>query len=241
MQIQPPTLPREDLDALGVKYRRIPVMSIGRDIYCDSRLIIQKLEERFPDGALGATRPDEKAIERLLEKWCIDGGVFARTAQLLPTDLPLLNDPKFIKDREDFSGRSWAKAQVTSMRPEALAHMREMFDFLETGLLADGREWILKTEKPSLADIEGDFQCLLRYLASSMLNIATNQVSGHFTGSPPSQMLSLLLYSHQPNILKYSPGYRASRRQCHSHFLLPKSPQPSKALRQSSTSRKPSL
>ena len=130
-------------------------MSIGRDIYCDTRLILQKLEERFPDGALGATKPDEKAVEKLLEKWCIDGGVFARAAQLIPPEAPLLNDPKFVKDREEYTGRSWAKSNVTKMRPEALAHMREMFDFLEMGLLADGREWILKTQNPSLADIEG--------------------------------------------------------------------------------------
>ncbi|KAL9120462.1 MAG: hypothetical protein Q9187_002982 [Circinaria calcarea] len=153
-QLQPPTLPREDLNALGVKYRRIPVMSIGRDIYCDTRLILQKLEERFPDGALGASQPDQRAIEKLLEIWCIDGGVFARAAQLIPPELPLLNDPKFTKDREEYTGRSWAKSDLSKMRPEALAAMREAFDFLETGFLSDGREWILKTQGPSMADIE---------------------------------------------------------------------------------------
>lgn len=58
--LQPVYLPREDIDALGVKYRRIPIMSIGRDIYCDTRLILQKLEEKFPNGALGASQPDQK-------------------------------------------------------------------------------------------------------------------------------------------------------------------------------------
>ena len=130
-------------------------MSIGRDIYCDTRLILQTLEARFPDGALGATQPDQKAIEKLLEKWCIDGGVFARASQLIPPEMPLLNDPKFKKDREDMSGRSWDKKNIIAMRPEAISHIRDAFVFLETGLLADGREWILKTAKPSLADIEG--------------------------------------------------------------------------------------
>lgn len=153
--MQPVTLPREDVSALGVKYRRIPIMSIGRDIYCDTRLILQKLEEKFPSGALGASEPDQKAVERLLEKWNIDSGVFVRAAQTLPPDMPLLNDTKFTKDREEFTGRSWAKAAIANMRPEALAHLRDAFDLLETGLLADGREWVLKTEKPSLADIEG--------------------------------------------------------------------------------------
>lgn len=116
-------------------------MSIGRDIYCDTRLILQKLEEKFPSGALGASQADQKAIERLLEIWTIDSGIFFRAVQALPLDMPLLKDSKFIKDREDYNGSSWAKADIGRHRPEALAHLRQAFDLLETGLLADGREW----------------------------------------------------------------------------------------------------
>ncbi|KAL9133053.1 MAG: hypothetical protein Q9175_005773 [Cornicularia normoerica] len=54
-------------------------------------------------------------------------------------EMPLLNDPK---------------EKIRAMGPEALAHIWDAFDFLETGLLAYGRQWILKTEKPSLAGIE---------------------------------------------------------------------------------------
>lgn len=148
-------MPRPDLEAIGVKYRRIPVMAIGRDVYCDTRLMLDKLEQLFPEGVLGASQPDQKAVEKLLEKWTIDAGVFARASQLIPTSMPLLNYEKFAKDREEFSGRSWDKKQIAAMRPESLAHIRESFSFLERTLLADDREWILKTEKPSLADIEG--------------------------------------------------------------------------------------
>jgi glutathione S-transferase len=154
-QIQPPVMPRPDLEAIGVNYRRIPVMGIGRDVYCDTRLMLDKLEQLFPSDSLGASQPDQKAVQKLLEKWTIDAGVFARASQLIPTSMPLLNDPKFTKDREDFSGRSWNKAQIEAMRPESIAHIREGFSFLERTLLADDREWILKTKKPSLADIEG--------------------------------------------------------------------------------------
>ena len=156
MQNQPPTLPRPDVKALGISYRRIPLMSIGRDVYLDSRLILHKLEKKFPDGALGATEPEQKGLEKLLEKWTIEAGVFNRAAQLIPTDMPLLRDPKFARDREDFSGRSWDSKDMAKMRPEAVAHVREAFALMETTLLADGREWILKTDKPSLADIEGE-------------------------------------------------------------------------------------
>ncbi len=153
VQMQPVMPPREDLSALGVNYRRIPVMSIGRDIYCDTRLIINKLEERFPDGALGAQQEDQKGIERLLEKWTGDA-LFGRAVQCLPLDLPLLSDPAFLKDRSEFQGQKWEKDAIEQMRPEALVHIRHAFDLLETTFLADGRNWIFKTQKPSLADIE---------------------------------------------------------------------------------------
>ena len=72
---------------------------------------------------------------------------------MITPELPLMSDPKFMKDREDFSGRPWNPEAAKAVRPEALSHLREAFDFLENGFLADGRDWILGTEKPSLADI----------------------------------------------------------------------------------------
>jgi glutathione S-transferase len=151
-------LPRPDLEALNVNYRRIPVLSIGRDVYCDSRLILRKLEQLFPEGAIGASDPDQRAIERLLERWTTDAGIFSRAVALIPTNLASMNDPAFRKDREGFSGQrpgGWSKEKTEKGRPEALAHIRDAFELLESTLLADGRTWILKTDKPSLADIEG--------------------------------------------------------------------------------------
>lgn len=149
-------MPRPDLKALGVNYRRIPVMAIGRDIYCDTRIMLRKLEELFPNSPLRASTSEKKAIEKFLEVWTIEAGIFVRASQLIPTNMPLLNDPKFTKDREDFSGRSWNKDQIAANRPEALAAIRNGFKFLETTVLADGRQWVLKTDRPTLADIEGE-------------------------------------------------------------------------------------
>ncbi|KAK5064656.1 hypothetical protein LTR84_000490 [Exophiala bonariae] len=151
---QAPVLPRPDLKALGINYRRIPLLAIGRDVYCDSRLILRKLEELFPDGALGASNPEEKAIQKFLEIWAVESGVFNRASQLIPSSMPLLNDPKFVKDREDLTSRPWSKEGIDANRPEALAAIRSGFQFLESTLLADGRDWVLKTDRPTLADIE---------------------------------------------------------------------------------------
>ena len=124
-------------------------------MYCDTRIILRKLEELFPNGAIGAAQPEHKALQKLLETWTIDGGIFTRASQLIPASMPLLNDPKFTQDREDYSGRSWEKSGIEANRPEALGHIRNVFDLVETTLLSDDREWIFKTEKPSLGDIEG--------------------------------------------------------------------------------------
>lgn len=92
-------------------------MAIGRDIYCDTRLIIEKLEQFFPASAahpaISAATGDEKALEKLLEFWMIDGGVFGRAAQLIPTDMPLRKDPKVCLD-DDTSWVLFANILISS-------------------------------------------------------------------------------------------------------------------------------
>ena len=154
--IQPLTLPRPDLAELGINYRRIPLLSIGRDIYYDTRLILARLEKSFPatPSYPALSVPQNKGLEALLEKFTVDAGIFSKAAQSLPPDLPVMKDEKFLKDREDFTGTSWTQADRVKGYPEALAHIKHAFDILEA-LLADGRQWIGGTEKASLADIHG--------------------------------------------------------------------------------------
>ncbi|PNS17993.1 2,3-bisphosphoglycerate-dependent phosphoglycerate mutase [Sphaceloma murrayae] len=154
--LQPPYLPRPTLTDLGVSYRRIPLLSIGSDIYCDTRLILSTLDRLFPASPShpALSSPSTAGTAALLSSFTIDGGVFARSAQLIPPQLPLLNDPKFTRDREDFMGRSWAKENIIRQRPEAIVHMRSIWDLYET-LLADGRDWVGGTEGVTLADIDG--------------------------------------------------------------------------------------
>ncbi|KAG8625169.1 hypothetical protein KVT40_006920 [Elsinoe batatas] len=154
--LQPPTLPRPTLSSLGVSYRRIPLLSINSSIYLDTRLILSTLERLFPPSATHPPLSPQAStlLAPLLSSFTIEGGVFARSAQLIPPSLPLLNDPKFTKDRQDFMGRSWAKEHILRARPEAIASMRNLWDVYET-TLSDGREWIAGTDGVTLADIEG--------------------------------------------------------------------------------------
>lgn len=145
-------MPRPDLAAVGVKYRRIPVLSIGRDLYCDNALILEKLEQLYPGSDMGGTTGTDKALIKLLQKWT-DLDVFARACESIPPDFPAMSDLTFLKDREELWGREWSKARQERMRAEALQSMRHNFDFLET-MMADGeKEWVLESGGPSLADI----------------------------------------------------------------------------------------
>jgi hypothetical protein len=151
---------RPDISALGTAYRRIPLLSIGRDIYLDTRLILSKLESLFPPSsahpALSSTSFEHQTTVKLLEHYTIDAGFFNRAAALIPSSMPLLKDPKFTKDREDYTGRSWEKEDVERGRPVALVEVRGAFEFFEGIVLGDGREWVLGgKEGPMVADIEG--------------------------------------------------------------------------------------
>ena len=148
-------MPRPDLAAIGVKYRRVPVLSIGRDIYCDSALILEKLEQFYPGSNMNGKTGTDKALIKLLQKWT-DLEVFARACECIPADFAVMKEPTFLKDREELWGREWSKERQTRMRGEALQTMKDNFEFLETMMSDDGRKWILESDGPSLADINGE-------------------------------------------------------------------------------------
>lgn len=50
--LQPRVMPKPDLVALTGGYRRTPVLQIGRDIYCDTRLAVRVVERLQPEPAL---------------------------------------------------------------------------------------------------------------------------------------------------------------------------------------------
>jgi hypothetical protein len=148
-------MPRPDLALLPVQYRRIPVLAIGRDVYLDTRLILRALE-RFPGisaPTLGATKPQDVFVEKLLERYMIEGPVFSMAAGLVPVDVA--QNPTFKKDRQGMLGKTWDREELEEGRGESLNYIRNMFDMLETTIFADGRKWVLGGEGPKLADIEG--------------------------------------------------------------------------------------
>jgi glutathione S-transferase len=153
-------MPRPDIHRLGVKYRRIPILTIGRDVYLDTRHILTKLSN-LPPGRDNvrlstATTPEQRALQHLLNVYVMDTGFSRTVVQLVLYSHKGLNDPAFVKDRAELIGSStfWPRENLEAMRPEAIRRVQDGFDFLEKTLLSDGRKWLLGTEGPSLGDIE---------------------------------------------------------------------------------------
>lgn len=150
-------MPRPDIANLGLAYRRIPIMAIGRDIFLDTRIIFERLEE-LPNVAsppLGATTPDNKALQRFFYDYTTDYGIFRWLAlALITSDLPIAQDQSFLEDRKDYCGtETLVDGDPKAVHAECLREFAGMFAFYEN-LLSDGREYVFKTKTPSLGDIE---------------------------------------------------------------------------------------
>jgi glutathione S-transferase len=143
---QPSLMPKPDLIPLTGGYRRIPVLQIGADVYCDTQLIVRVLERLHPTPTLypGASEGTCHAwnlwADRLVFLPTV-AAVFAETWQLLP--------PAFIEDRTKMvPGRDFST--IPREAPHAREQLRALLSTIEAQL-ADGRPYLLGPE-PSLAD-----------------------------------------------------------------------------------------
>ncbi|KAK4645422.1 hypothetical protein QC761_201290 [Podospora bellae-mahoneyi] len=155
--LQPPILPRPDLSThLSLNYRRIPLLAHGGDLYLDTRLILNLLDTLFPPPPLTA---DQKTITHLLSTLTTATTLFFKAAELLPSSLPVMKDPKFLRDRATFSPATFAaprtKEDRALSRAEALLEIQSSVRLLEETILSDGRNWVLGGKEPTRADVEG--------------------------------------------------------------------------------------
>lgn len=145
-------MPRPDLAALGISYRRIPLLAIGRHVYCDSRLILQVLQEKYPLKNVPLSGSD-KAVQRLLQDWNNDQ-IFWHATRCLPFERSAFaSSPAFLADRSEAIGKPFSIEAMAKERPESYSYIRALFQELEE-FLEDDRDWILGSDEPSLADID---------------------------------------------------------------------------------------
>jgi glutathione S-transferase len=144
---QPTIMPKPQLLPLTGGYRRIPVLQIGADVYCDSQVIVRVLERLHPDPTLYPG--GSEGICHAVSLWADRLFFFSTTVVLF--DLIGAHVPKeFIEDRTKLMGGRGNFADLPKQAPFARSQCRAFADFLEAQL-ADGRPFLLG-DSFSLAD-----------------------------------------------------------------------------------------
>ena len=143
---QPTIMPKPQLVPLTGGYRRIPVLQIGADIYCDTQLIARTIEARhpqpsiYPAGAEGTCHVWNLWADRMFF-WTTTSILFALIGAQVPKE--------FIEDRSKMlPGRSFD--EIPKQAPHAKEQCRAYAQLL-AAQSADGRPFVLG-EQFSLAD-----------------------------------------------------------------------------------------
>ena len=143
---QPTIMPKPQLIPLTGGYRKIPVLQIGADIYCDTQLIARTIERVHPEPTIYPDRSEGAC--HAIGMWA-DRLFFFST---IPVLFALIGDSipqAFIDDRSKLMpGRNFA--DIPKLAPYAKEQCRGFAQWLDV-LLADGRTYLLGN-RFSLAD-----------------------------------------------------------------------------------------
>lgn len=133
-------LPRPELEELGITYRRIPVVAIGKDVYVDSSKIIDTVL-----ATLGKVpqNPADKAYETF------GTTLFGEILSLIPMEVLT---PDFVKDRETIFP-SLSRPDFQTLRPSGLAQFKARLAQIETQFLASSSGPFTHGSQLGLADI----------------------------------------------------------------------------------------
>ncbi|HEY6417464.1 MAG TPA: glutathione S-transferase family protein [Candidatus Binataceae bacterium] len=127
---QPVIMPKPDLIPLTGGYRRIPVMQLGADVYCDTGIIIRKLDEMFPEPTLypGGSQAACEAINMWADRrlfWSTTPVIFEKLAAVVPKE--------FVEDRSKMM-RGANFAEIALAAPDARNQLRAFLDLLDRQL-----------------------------------------------------------------------------------------------------------
>lgn len=180
--VVPTILPKPDLLALTGGYRKTPVLQIGADIYCDTSLICEVLEQHAPEPSLhpAAVNP---ALASIVAQWA-DSALFwaAMGYNLQKAGMDQLFDGLPAQVVKDFAADRAAMATgLARPRPldaavayraylQRLASMLEAQPFLlgQVPCVADFAAyhplWFTRTQVPGLASVLHAVPTVLRWM-----------------------------------------------------------------------------
>ncbi len=142
---QPLMAPKPELTPLTGGYRRIPVLQIAADIYCDTALIARVIERLFP--APPCIPCASVGSMALIEDWA-DHRLFMQAVPPVLVDLLPALPPEFLVDRAAMSS-GFGQATLEAAAPYALTQTLQSLDRLDTQLRVSS---YLLGENFSLAD-----------------------------------------------------------------------------------------
>lgn len=140
--------PRPLLDALTGGYRRLPVMQVGADIYCDTEVIFRALERIAPEPTL---YPDGEGLAKALSLWW-DRTTWRPAVGILVGHIGEHLPEAFLKDRkENYLGYDISKPAMEPMQPIFVQQLASVSEWL-TSMLGT-RDAYLTGNAPSAADL----------------------------------------------------------------------------------------
>ena len=144
----PDIMPRPQLAEIGITYRRIPLLSIGSDMYVDNALIISKLADMAQHSDTGLADNTNH-----LEYDALGQLAFQLATGLMPLDTPMLQDKTFLADRTDMLGRPFVPQAMAKARPQIISKMLSLVQLVQHHFLGDERKFFLGGDTPSTADM----------------------------------------------------------------------------------------
>lgn len=128
--IVPRIAPKPDLVALTGGYRKVPVLQVGADVYCDTRLIAEVIAAAAPEPS-SQTRPG--AFTDVVESW-VDGHLFGRVVGFTFGSLADHLPDALLADRAALRGAPLEREALKRAVPLAAQELAEQLRWIETGL-----------------------------------------------------------------------------------------------------------
>jgi glutathione S-transferase len=148
----PATAPKPDYTPLTGGYRRTPALQMGAEVYCDTRLIADVLEDIAPSPSLfpGPNPARTRALSDGLAAWA-EGQLLWPLALYITGVKADRFPPRFHADRARLHGKPAPKLdRVKAAAQKNLAHMRSQL--LRLGDLLSGDQTFILGDRASLAD-----------------------------------------------------------------------------------------
>lgn len=154
----PSMMPRPIFTKLfNLTYRKIPVLTIGHSVYCDTSLILEALEAQFPASAgyqslypRDITGRSNQALIRGLASFWTDKPLFRVTTGLIPGSVWRTS---FGQDRAKLIGHKLDADKLEKKLPENLSKLDTQLSLFEDLFREADDEWLFNTPYPSAADI----------------------------------------------------------------------------------------